>query len=153
MRQLNGNIINKGLIDLDPNANKLLSNGDQKRLTNENSQRNEKDPSNATKAKPNQPIKLTNENKNDSQLNQLLIKMERGSENQSAQSILANLAGQTQLNQQQQFNLQQNFINHPHPLNQPSSELSIEQLNQLYYYYYPYYYLYKLNENSGKTLV
>lgn len=149
--------MNKKLIDLDSN----LSSNDPKKLLENNHQSNEKDCASMVK-KQNQLIKTTNENKivNENKLDQLLIKMEKGNENQS-QPIMSNLTGQqsqlafNQIHQQmhqQQFDLQHNLLNHPnqmHPLF--NSELSIEQLNQLYYYYYPYYYLYKLNESSNKS--
>ena len=162
MRQLNGNLVNKGLIDLDPNLSKLISNGEQKKLLD----KSDREPNNVRRPsnQANKPV-ITNENKmlNDSKLDQLLIKMEKGNENQPAQSM-ANLASQSQLAlsqiqqqllHQQQFGFQQNLLNQQTGLPPlcANGELSAEQLNQLYYYYYPYYYLYKLNENSGKTTV
>lgn len=158
MRQLNGNLMNKEIVDLEPNLGKLLNNCDQRKLLNENNQKID-----LIKTKSNQLMKSMNEKiMNDDRLDQLLIKMEKNNENQTvAQSIVTNLTGQTNLNQlqhhlnqQHQFNFQQNFLNQ-HQLHQSinNGDLSIEQLNQLYYYYYPYYYLYKLNENSDKKFV
>ena len=172
MRQLNGNLLNKSLMD--SSLSKLIGNGDQKKL--DGSQKGDKEPAliRRPNQQPNQMNQLnqlhkpaiTNENRipNDNKLDQLLIKMEKSSENQSTQSIVANLASQSQLAlsqiqqqllHQQQFGLQQSLINQQTGLPAPCGELSIEQLNQLYYYYpyLPFYYMYKLNENSGKTAV
>lgn len=142
MRQLNGNLLNKELIDLDPNFNKLISDSEQKKIM-ENSQKiNEK----ALK-KSNQMIKNENRIMNENKLDQLLIKMEKNDENKTTQSIMMNLAGQGQLslNQLQELQHQQNLLNPQLNLPNINNELSLEQLNQFYYYYYPYYYLYKLN--------